>query len=391
MSRQPRMRIGNGVVTAAALAVLATAIAGFGVAVHSVPADTSDGPGNDPLVVATEPVLWEEGYEVTRHFVGRIEARQESDLGFELGGMVTSVAVEEGDLLEAGEVVATLDSARLEARRSELLAARDEAHARLELAELRLKRVSNSFERGAANVQELDDADKSYDASAATLERAISEVASVDVDISKTVIRSPFDAVVSERYVDAGRVIGAGAPVLTLLERTHPEARIGVSSSAVDSLSVGQDVSVSVGNREIEGSVSAILPTRDRLGRAVDVIVQLDAELNGLRQGDLARLAVVRSVEARGFWVPMQALTEGSRGLWSIYVLSEGEGTPKTSVLLQADVELLHVEADRAFVRGALPDGSSFVQRGLHRVTPGMPVHDESSLAESSTSPRGDQ
>jgi hypothetical protein len=138
-----------------------------------------------------------------------------------------------------------------------------------------------------------------------------------------------------------------------------------------------------VGEREIRGHVSALLPTRDRRGRAVDVIVELDAELDGLRRGDLARLALTRPVESRGFWVPMQSLTEGTRGLWSLYTFGEPGADGTGPRLLQTQVEVLHVEDDRAYVRGALHENQRFVARGLQRVAPGMAVRDDASLSDS--------
>lgn len=137
--------------TAGVLALIALGVAGFGLTVRSIPLVVEDGPGQEPLVVATEAVQWQDGYEVTRHFVGRIEARQESDLGFELGGMVREVLVDEGDLVNVGDVVAALDSDRLHAKRRELVAARDEARARLELAVLTLNRLAEALELNATS------------------------------------------------------------------------------------------------------------------------------------------------------------------------------------------------------------------------------------------------
>jgi RND family efflux transporter MFP subunit len=357
-----------------------------------------DGPGQEPLVVATEAVRWQDGYEVTRHFVGRIEARQESDLGFELGGMVREVLVDEGDLVNAGDVVAVLDSDRLRARRQELVAARDEARARLELAELTLERLTELLELNATSEQEYDNADKTLAAAVAALARADAAIASIDVDIAKTTLRSPFDAVVSDRYVDSGRVVDPGVPVLRLFERARPKARIGVAGGSVASVRLGNTVDILVGEREIRGHVSAVLPTRDRHSRAVDVIVELDAELDGLRRGDLARLAVTRPVESRGFWVPMQSLTEGTRGLWSLYTFGEpppvadGATPPIPGArLLQTHVEVLHVEADRAYVRGAVHEDQRFVARGLQRVAPGMAVRDDAGLSASALHTRRDR
>lgn len=369
--------------TAGGLALLTLGVAGFGLTVRSIPSVIEDGPGQEPLVVATEAVQWQDGYEVTRYFVGRIEARQESDLGFELGGMVRQVLVDEGDLVHAGDVVAVLDSDRLNAKRQELVAARDEARARLELAVLTLTRLTEALELNATSRQAYDDADDSRAAAAAALDRAEAAIASIDVDIEKTALRSPFDALVSDRHVDSGQVVDPGVPVLRLFERARPKARIGVAGQSVASIHQGNTVGVLVGEREVRGQVSAVLPTRERRGRAVDVIVELDAELDGLRRGDLARLALTRRVESRGFWVPMQALTEGTRGLWSLYTFGEPDADGATSRLLQTHVEVLHVEPDRAYVRGAVHENQRFVARGLQRVAPGMAVRDDSGRADS--------
>lgn len=374
----------NRSAAAGVLALVALGVAGFGLTVHSTPAVVEDGPGQEPLTVATETVRWQGGYEVTRHFVGRIEARQESDLGFELGGMVREVLVDEGDLVNAGAVVAVLDSDRLHTKRQELVAARDEARARLELAVLTLERLTEALELNATSRQEYDNADKARAAAAAALDRAEAASASIDVDIAKTTLLSPFDAVVSDRYVDSGRVVDPGTPVLRLFERARPKARIGVAGGSVASVRQGSTVGIMVGGREIRGHVSAVLPTRDRSGRAVDCLVELDAELDGLRRGDLARLAVTRPVESRGFWVPMQSLTEGTRGLWSLYTLAEPTADSATARILQTHVEVLHVEPDRAYVRGALHENQQFVASGLQRVAPGMAVRDDADPAHTS-------
>ena len=379
------------IVTVGALALIASGVAGFGLTVRSIPEAVEVGPGQEALVVATEAVEWQDGYEVTRYFVGRIEARQESDLGFELGGMIGDVLVDEGDLVNAGAVVAVLDSDRLRARRQELVAARDEARARLELAVLTFERLTEALELNATSRQEYDNADKSRAAAVAALDRAEAAIASIDVDIAKTTLRSPFDAVVSDRYVDSGRVVDPGVPVLRLFERARPRARVGIAGGSVASVHQGNTIDVMVGEREIRGRVSAILPTRDRRGRAVDVIVELDAELDGLRRGDLARLALTRPVESGGFWVPMQSLTEGTRGLWSLYTLEEPGADGPTQRLLQTHVEVLHVESDRAYVRGAVHQGQRFVARGLQRVAPGLAVRDDASLPDPASHTRRDR
>ena len=364
--------------SAAAVTLVGAGVAAIAVASRPSPVVRDSGPGVEAPVVATAAVRWDDGYEVTRSFVGRVEARQESEIGFEIGGLVSSVAVEEGGSVRSGDVVATLDDARLRARRAELAASQRQAIAEEELAELRLRRVSEARERGAVNPFEWEDADRELAAARARRAAADAAIATIDVDLEKTVLVAPFDAVVARRSVDAGRVIGAGAPVALLLERARPEARIGVGGPALDSIAVGDRFGVAIRDRVVPGEVVGVLPTRDAAARGVDVVIGLDAELDGIRRGDLARIDVARPVEDRGFWAPLESLTEGVRGLWSVLALeAEGDGWR----LRRAEVEALHFEAGRVYVRGALDEGALFVSGGLHRVAPGTAVRVEGGLA----------
>ncbi len=124
--------------------------------------------------------------------------------------------------------------------------------------------------------------------------------------------------------------------------------------------------------RAYPGRVRAVLPVRDERTRTVDALVVVDATLGeALRRGDVARLAVEREVPGRGFWVPRGGLTEGTRGLWALYVVVVEGGRARVE---RREVELLHVESDRAFVTGPLGDGERIVTAGVHRLAPGMTV-----------------
>jgi hypothetical protein len=70
--------------------------------------------------------------------------------------------------------------------------------------------------------------------------------------------------------------------------------------------------------------------------------------------------------------VPTQALAEGRRGLWSVYVLVPD--TAGAHTLEARPVETVRVEADRAFVRGAVEPGELILASGVSRITPGQSV-----------------
>ncbi len=87
--------------------------------------------------------------------------------------------------------------------------------------------------------------------------------------------------------------------------------------------------------------------------------------------GEPVALSLTESVSEIGGWLPVSALIEGERGLWTVLRLGERDGN---TVALREAVEVLHVYEDQAFVRGTLANGQTVVADGIHRVTPGTPV-----------------
>ncbi|MEM6257580.1 MAG: efflux RND transporter periplasmic adaptor subunit [Planctomycetota bacterium] len=370
LTRQSRwVRAGWSALT---LLVVAGIVVGFAIIARAgtdAPEPTED---ERSIRVLVDSVVWSDRYQADRAFVGLVEARRSSEIGFEVGGSIVEVLVEEGQLIDQGALIARLDTARLDASLKEAVSAKNEARAQFELAELTRERVRGTSDRGAATTQEIDNAEKNYEATRAALSRADAAAASIQVEIDKAKIYSPYDAVVARRLVDEGRVFPAGEPVVLLLERTGPEVRVGVSSTYANELSPGHSLTVEIDRREYDGIVSAVLPTRDRRARDIDVVVRLDAELNGLRAGDLARVLVPRVIESGGFWLPRRALTEGVRGLWAVYVVESGASGGPT--VKRVDVELVHQDGDRVYVRGPVDAGTRYIADGLHRIAPGMRV-----------------
>jgi len=376
-AKPPRLR------RAGRLAVSAALIAGVSVTLAMV--ERSVVPfGSNPkretlaLPVVAEPVVIEDGVTVHRSFVGVVEARRESRIGFELGGQVASILVDEGDAVKAGQVLARADTKLLDAERLTLVATRDEVAARLELAHLTRERTRKALAGHAVSRQALDEAVTNFNVLSAALSRAEAAIAQVDARLAKSVLRAPFTGIVAERHFDEGQIAAATAPVITLLEASEPEARIGVSTQALSSLKVGQKLEVTVTGRRVEARVASLLPVRGAKTRTVEVRLVLDGTLHDLRRGDLVTLDLARVRRTRGTWLPLSALTESSRGLWAAYVavpLHESDGDDlATHRLERRDVEVVHAARERVFVRGALADGEHVVTAGLQRLVPDQRV-----------------
>jgi RND family efflux transporter MFP subunit len=332
----------------------------------------SEQEADQPLRVATQAVQLESSLTTNRSFTGRVEARREAAVGFELGGLISRVRVEEGQRVRKGAQIANLDTAILRARRRELVSDRSRAEAERDLAQSTLERVKAAFERDAVSTQAVDEASRSLKTSTAALSQAAASIRSLDVQISKSTLRAPFNAIITSRLVDEGTVVNTGTAVAHLLEDAALEVRVGVSDAAADELNVGQSVNLQVAGEAVKGTVLAVLPLTDRESRSVDVIVELETSDSGVRHGDLARLTVPLERDETGIWLPMNSLTESSSGIWAVYVANPNkQGIAK---LERRQLQVIHQEADRVFVRGTLKSGDRVVVSGLQRLSPGLIV-----------------
>ena len=330
--------------------------------------------------VATVAAVSDAGYSASSSYTGRVEARLASEPGFEIGGLLASVSGEEGAQVEAGAALARLDTARLTAQRVEALAALEQVRADLVLATATFRRMEDAFEFKGISEQQLDEARQRVAALRAAEDVAAARLERIAVDIEKATLRAPYAGTVVRRYSDPGAVVASGQPIFAFQSNTLPEARIGVSPEASASLVPGENYTLSINDRPVAADLRAVVPRRDEQTRTLDAIFVISDAVAVVRPGDLARLDVERHVAEEGFWVPVSALAEGTRGLWQGLV-AEAEGDKH--VLARRTLEVLHADERRAFVRGTLAPGDLLVSEGIHRVVAGqvVTVDDVSRLA----------
>ncbi|MEM7698110.1 MAG: efflux RND transporter periplasmic adaptor subunit [Verrucomicrobiota bacterium] len=318
------------------------------------------------------------GYPVIDSFVAVVEARRRSQLAFEIPGTLEKAKVDEGVSVEAGAILATLDTSRLRARLAELEASRAEATATLQLARTTLTRDQNLRRSNAVSQQKVDQSLQQRDAAIANLSGVEAQIESVRVDLSKSELRAPYPARIARRYLDEGAVVAAGTPAFDILETGALEVRAALSSDAMRELVAGDQVSVILPNspQPIALEVLRVLPQRDAATRTIDVILKVPETLaTKLRDGDLVSVESSREVLSEGFFLPRDALTESIRGLWACYIaLPDPDAAPGAYALARRDLEVLQAYEDRVFVRGPIESGDWVLASGLQKIAPGQRV-----------------
>ncbi|MEO1005240.1 MAG: efflux RND transporter periplasmic adaptor subunit [Cyanobacteria bacterium J06638_38] len=378
------------------------------------------------LPVETTEVEQVDSYQVLRTYTGRIAAVRTSNLGFFRGSEIEQVLVREGDRVTQGQALAKLDIRNLETQRQQLVAEKSRAEAQLaelqrgariedinaaqagvrdieqqlKLQEQQRKRREFLYAQGAISKEELDEFSfgegalqarlsqaksnlaelengtrpEQVAAQQATVQQLEASIADLDVNIDKSTLRAPFTGIVAQRELDEGTVANAGQSVIRLMENVAPEARIGMPTRVVNELVIGRTQTLRLGSQVYNAKVASILPEVNTNTRTQVVVFNLDAsEIATINPGQTVRLELTQDINTEGYWLPTDALTQGIRGLWTCYVLTESEDTENYQVK-QHSVEIIHQQGDRALVRGTLQPGDLIVANGTHRLVPGQQV-----------------
>jgi len=364
-----RLAVSGGKLAAALLIV---GLVGGGVALLHMRAGLRAEPETvPPLPVAVATVAMRDSYTLEQHFAGRLEARRSTDLAFERDGLVVEVLVEEGDALETGDVVARLDIEPLQARRAQLLAEREALSARLELARLTTQRQERLSRQGNSSKQAYDEARLEAQALQSELQALDASIRQLDIDIGKSTLVAPYAGRIAARHHDEGATLTAGMAIASLAETGVPEARIGLSPAAAESLTIGERYPLETEGESVAGRLLALRPDMATGTRTVSALFRIEPAVEFLL-GELVTLQVNREVRQPGFWVPLAALTAAPKGLWRVYTLDERrDGTARVA---QEAVVVHHVHGSLAYVDGSLADGARVVMAGPHRVVPGQVV-----------------
>ena len=191
----------------------------------------------------------------------------------------------------------------------------------------------------------------------------------IQIQLDKTRLRAPYDGTIADRFIHEGTVVNPGTPVVRFIESAGREANIGVAVSRSDSLVPGNTYTLTLRDRSFPSTLLTVRPDVDPVTRVMTAVFSIPAEILAV-DGEPVSLALTQSVAARGGWLPIAALLEGNRGLWTVLRIERNGG----ATTVREAVEVLEIRGGRAFVYGTLADGSEVVASGVHRITPGTPV-----------------
>ena len=247
-----------------------------------------------------------------------IEAHEEATVVAKVGGEVRQIYVEEGDAVQAGQVLARLDGDRLR-----LTLAQTDAN--LRKLERDYKRTLELAEKGLVPKSTAENTKYDLDALRAGYESA-------RLELSYTEIRAPINGVISARKIKVGNTIGPNEPTFTVTDLDPLLAFVHVPEKEFRKIAPGQNAEVvidALGGTRFAGTISRISPTVDPQTGTFRARVEVPDATRTLKPGMFARVNIVYERRQDALQLPRTAILDAD-GQQSVFVVASGKAEQRT-------------------------------------------------------------
>lgn len=278
---------------------------------------------------------WREAYAQSlpaeRAYAGVIEAVQQTVIAAQASGRIVELPVDVDDSVRAGDVLARLRDAEPRARLQQAQAAVREAQAQAEQAQSEYLRVKSVYDKQLIAPAQMDRASAARDAAAARLAQARAAVKDAGEQQDYTVIRAPYDGIITARPAQLGELAAPGQALLQLLSLQRLRAVVDVPQTDIAAVRDRRQASVQFDDgRRLDAADLHIFPYADAQTHSVRVRVDLPAPTDAAPAAVATPGARVRVVfttgERTALAIPPQALAW--RGEVAGVYLADGARNP---------------------------------------------------------------
>ena len=302
---------------------------------------------------------------------GAVQPVRQATVKAKVSGDVRQITVREGETVQAGQVLARIDTADLDAKLIERLGAMESAKAQLALAEKTRATNQTLLKQGFISQNAFDNSESSYNVAQGSLKSAQAQVQIARNALKDAVAVSPLSGIVAKRHVQPGEKVAFDSQLVTVIDLKDMELQAAVPATDVPELSIGKAVELVIdgfGERRFSGRVERINPATEPGTRSFLVYVGIPNADNALRGGMFATGRIALSASAPVATLPATAVrVEG--GVAYVWTLEDGK-LVKHNVVTGARDD----GAGRVEIKTALPAGTPVLGAKFDNLKDGAPA-----------------
>ena len=303
------------IVTIGALLIGTAVISGCG----------SEKPPEDTSLKVRTITIGEESGTTSAGYAGTIHNKTETNLAFQIGGRVLNKFVNVGDSVQAGQVIAQINSSDTAAQVQKSEGDVKAAQSAFELAETNAKRYRELYAQQAISRLQLDQAENQLNVASAQLQQAQAGLNLSSNQSSYTTLTAPDTGIITALNLESGQVVAAGQNVGTLAAGHDPEAVIALPEQELSKIHVGSPANVTfwaLPNVTVQGVVREISPVPDSVARTYTVKIALQNPPREVQLGMTVNVNLA-TTDTSHITIPLTALVKDSSGNNAVYIIRD--------------------------------------------------------------------
>jgi RND family efflux transporter MFP subunit len=304
-------------------------------------------------------------------YIGTLQSRRSITIQPQVDGQITKILVKSGDVVEAGQPLMQIDSARAQALLTAARASHTARQAALTLGRRDLERTEALVERGVSTGQALDQARASVDVTKAEVDALGAAVRESEVQLTYYRITAPARGVVGDIPVRVGDRVSPATLLTTLDNNDALEVYVSIPVERAPQVHLGTEIQLTdpAGKTVASGQVHFVSPKVNRDTQSILVKAGIVNEAAGLRPDQFVRVRVIWSSHP-GVTVPALSVTR-LNGQAFVFVAEKKEAGLVAS---QRPIGLGQLVDNQFVVESGLAAGDQVIVSGIQKLRDGAPV-----------------
>lgn len=229
---------------------------------------------------------------------GKIEARNSANLSTRMMGNVTQLHVHVGESVREGQLLLSISSADLKAKKGQVEASISQAKSAYESAKKDYDRFKSLYEKGSASEKELEGMTTQYEMAKAGLEAANQMMKEVQAQFVFTNIVAPFSGIVTNTFIKVGDIAAPGMPLVAIEGTSRYQAVVMVPETQIIQIQKGAiaNLIVKSSGEKLTGSVSEVSRSSKNTGGQYLVKIDLDTVDKDILPGMFVNVTLSKTI-----------------------------------------------------------------------------------------------
>jgi membrane fusion protein, multidrug efflux system len=304
------------------------------------------------------------------NYSGSVKARYDVNLSFRVGGKILERAVNIGEHVKSGDLLAKIDASDYQLGVAKAEADLAAATRQVETYALNKRRAQSLFDQNVVSRSELDQRNLAYDQAVSSRKAAATALEQAKNQLSYTNLYATADGIVTQVESEPGQVVSAGSPVVTIALDGEKEVVIAVPETDIAQFKLGKIVQAHFWARKdltLNGTVREVAGSANAQSRTFNVRVSLPTNPD-IRLGMTAMIAAQGEEAQAGFDLPLSAVAKVNDQT-VVWVVNRS-----SSKVEMHPVTVGGFSATGLHVLSGVSAGDVVVAAGTHFMTEGMKV-----------------